>query len=143
MLRSFGRLWANFIFVKKEHDPRTFQKYPFELHYVPCKTFRTSLRSCERNNLKCVRVTRLSTIRSERIMARKRLFAARCSSVTPSISQGARRRVGGICFRARPVISTLMRRVARLTSPLYQQLDVKIVARVSVVERSVNSRSRD
>lgn len=76
-------------------------------------------------------------------MARKRLFAARCSSVTPSISQGARRRVGGICFRARPVIPTLMRRVARLTSPLHQQLDVKIVARVSVVEPSVNSRSRD
>lgn len=90
----------------------------------------------------CVRVTRLSTIRSERIMARKRLFAARYSSVTPSISQGARRRMGGICFRARPVIPTLMRRVARLTSPLHQQLDVKIVARVSV-EPSVNSRSHD
>lgn len=126
MLRSFGQL-------NKEHDVRIWNTLSNCItHYAK---YSVRLRAATNETiLNASLVTRLSTIRSERIMARKRLFAARCSSVTPSISQRARRRVGGICFRARPVIPTLMRGVARLTSPLYQQLDVKIVARVSVVE---------
>lgn len=86
-----------------------------------CKSFCLCV-ACEWNDLDRVRVTRLSIIRGKRITMRKQLFAARCNPVTPvsrcfaPVCREWNER-GGIYSRAWPVISTLMWRVARLTSP--------------------------